>query len=97
MIDIKEDPKSDAFILTQTDKEGFHRQLTLTIQEMDYLVEQWLNICGIPVATLQPSQPWQNTRALMEKIEERFKEQKKLNNMKACESVKNKQIWKQYV
>lgn len=82
MVDIKKDPKSDAFIITQTsDIEGleFHKQLTLTIQEMDYLVEQWLNICGIPVATLQPSQPWQNTRTLVEKIEEKFKEQKKRN------------------
>lgn len=34
MIDIKKDPKADAFIITQTDSEGFHKQMTMTWEEL---------------------------------------------------------------
>lgn len=34
MISIKKDSKSDTYILTQTDSEGFHKQMHLTWQEL---------------------------------------------------------------
>ena len=39
MIDIKRDSKSDTFILTKTDSDGFHRQINLTYEEIDTLME----------------------------------------------------------
>lgn len=39
MINIKKDKKSDCFILTQTDKEGFHRQMTLTWDELQQIAK----------------------------------------------------------
>lgn len=37
MISISKDKKSDGYILTQTDSEGFHKQLTLNIHELRQL------------------------------------------------------------
>ncbi len=34
MISIEKDSKSDTYILTQTDNEGFHKQMHLTWQEL---------------------------------------------------------------
>lgn len=47
MIDIQKDKKSDCFIITKTDSEGFHKQITLTWEEMtkiaDYVSAKGLN------------------------------------------------------
>ena len=34
MISIKKDSKSDTYILTQTDREGFHKQMHLTWKDL---------------------------------------------------------------
>lgn len=47
MVELTEDKKSGCLIITRTDSEGFHRQLTLTRQEMWDLNKQfilWTNI-----------------------------------------------------
>ena len=44
MIEITKDKKSPTWIITKTDNEGFHRQMNVTFNEMNELVEQWENI-----------------------------------------------------
>lgn len=44
MIEIAKDKKSSIFIITTTDSEGFHRQINVTKEDMDCLVEQWESI-----------------------------------------------------
>lgn len=46
MIELKKDKKSVTWLLSRIDSEGFHRQLNLTEEELDSLVEKWLNIKG---------------------------------------------------
>ena len=41
MIEIIKDKKSPTWIITTADSEGFHRQLNVTFNEMNELVEQW--------------------------------------------------------
>lgn len=41
MVDIKRDKKSGLWTITRTDSEGYHRQLSLTENEMDELVLLW--------------------------------------------------------
>lgn len=44
MIDVKRDNKSeDNWIVTKTDSEGFHCQLNLTLDEMNQIVNYWIN------------------------------------------------------
>lgn len=45
MIDIKRDSKSDnVVVITKTDDEGFHRQLSVTLSEMNALVRKWISL-----------------------------------------------------
>lgn len=44
MIEINKDKKSPTWIITQTDNEGFHRQLAVTRQEMNQLVQLWIRV-----------------------------------------------------
>ena len=44
MVDIKKDKKGPTWILTKTDKEGFHRQINLTEEEIVELLEKLKNI-----------------------------------------------------
>ena len=44
MIEIKKDKKGSTWILTKTDKEGFHRQINLTEEEIVELLEKLKNI-----------------------------------------------------
>lgn len=39
MVEITKDKKSPVYIITKTDKEGFHHQLHLTVEEMTELIE----------------------------------------------------------
>lgn len=39
MIQLTKDKKSDNYIITKTDSEGFHRELTLSYREMCRLTE----------------------------------------------------------
>lgn len=39
MITIEKDKKSDTFILTTTDREGFHKQLNLTLSDLQELID----------------------------------------------------------
>lgn len=41
MISLKRDSKSPLWIITVTDAEGFHRQVNISSDELDDLVEQW--------------------------------------------------------
>lgn len=48
MIDINDDHKSDCFIITKTDTEGYHRQIAVTTDELIQLyvksgkiIKQW--------------------------------------------------------
>ena len=41
MVELKKDKKSPTWIVTTTDKEGFHRQLNLTADELDELTRMW--------------------------------------------------------
>ena len=41
MISLKKDSKSPLWIITVTDAEGFHRQVNVSSDELDDLVEQW--------------------------------------------------------
>ena len=41
MIELKKDSKSPLWIITVTDAEGFHRQVNVSSDELDDLVEQW--------------------------------------------------------
>lgn len=41
MIEINKDRKSDTWIITTTDGQGFHRQINVTKEQMDKLVELW--------------------------------------------------------
>ena len=41
MIELKKDSKSPLWIITVTDAEGFHRQVNVSEDELDDLVEQW--------------------------------------------------------
>ena len=41
MIELKKDSKSPLWIITVTDAEGFHRQINVSSDELDDLVEQW--------------------------------------------------------
>jgi hypothetical protein len=43
MVTLTKDKKSPTWIVTTTDKEGFHRQLNMSEADMDYLCEQWKN------------------------------------------------------
>ncbi len=43
MIDLKRDRKAkDCWLITTTDREGFHRQLPITFDDMRELVRQWI-------------------------------------------------------
>lgn len=45
MVDIRPDKKSDSvWIITKTDAEGFHQQLSLNKQDMDILMQAWITI-----------------------------------------------------
>lgn len=46
MIDVQKDKKSPTWILTKTDKEGFHKQLHLDFDEMLELNSQIARIVG---------------------------------------------------
>ena len=41
MVELKKDRKSPTWILTKTDNEGFHRQVNLTRDELDSLIDIW--------------------------------------------------------
>ena len=41
MVELLKDKKSSMWVITRTDDEGFHRQLNLTEEELDDLVEIW--------------------------------------------------------
>ena len=43
MVELTKDRKSPTWILTKTDNEGFHRQVNLTKEELDTLVDIWCN------------------------------------------------------
>lgn len=62
MIDVTKDKKSGCYILTQTDSEGFHRQLTLTESEIETLRGL---IDEIP--------PMGMTKAMAERAEEEYR------------------------
>lgn len=42
MIEIKQDKKSPTWVVTKTDSEGFHHQITMTRDELDQLTLQWM-------------------------------------------------------
>ena len=43
-VTLKRDKKAhDCWLITTTDKEGFHRQLSITFDDMRELVRQWIN------------------------------------------------------
>lgn len=45
MIDIKRDSKSNnVIVITKTDDEGFHSQLSVTLQEMNAIVTTWISL-----------------------------------------------------
>lgn len=44
MIDLEKDRKSGTWIITKTDKEGFHRQLNVTTDDMKELLQQFCRI-----------------------------------------------------
>ena len=45
MIDIKRDSKANnVIVITKTDNEGFHSQLSVTLSEMNALVRQWISL-----------------------------------------------------
>lgn len=44
MIDLRKDRKSNTFVVTKTDKEGFCRQINLTADELDKLVILWKDL-----------------------------------------------------
>jgi len=44
MVEITKDKKSPVYIITKTDKEGFHHQLHLTPGEMKELIDALLNL-----------------------------------------------------
>ena len=44
MITIHKDRKSDTWIITTTDGQGFHRQINVTADDMDSLIQQWTKI-----------------------------------------------------
>lgn len=41
MIELKKDSKSETWIITTTDNEGFHRQVNVTEKQMNKLIELW--------------------------------------------------------
>ena len=41
MVDIKKDRKSDMWIITRTDGEGFHHQLAVSESQMNEIVRLW--------------------------------------------------------
>lgn len=41
MVVLSKDMKSPLWIITVTDAEGFHRQVNVSSDELDDLVEQW--------------------------------------------------------
>jgi hypothetical protein len=41
MISLKKDSKSPLWTITVTDSEGFHRQVNVSSDELDDLMEQW--------------------------------------------------------
>ena len=44
MVTLKRDKKArDMWLITTTDSEGFHRQLTITFDDMRELVRQWID------------------------------------------------------
>ena len=47
-INIAKDRKSDTWIITTTDGEGFHRQLNVTSTQMNELVRKWEQIMTEP-------------------------------------------------
>ena len=44
MVELHKDKKSPTWILTKTDSEGFHRQVNLTEDELNHLVEIWASV-----------------------------------------------------
>ena len=52
MIELEKDRKSSTWILTKTDKEGFHRQMNLTQAELDCIVTLWSNFKKDAVHTI---------------------------------------------
>ena len=44
MVELKRDKKArDCWLITTTDREGFHRQLAITSDDMRELVRLWIN------------------------------------------------------
>ena len=41
MVSLSKDRKSPLWIITVTDSEGFHKQINVSSDELDDLVEQW--------------------------------------------------------
>ena len=44
MIELTKDKKSPMWIITTTDNEGFHRQLPVTMEQMDKLIKMWTDM-----------------------------------------------------
>ena len=42
MVELKKDKKSDMWIITSIDSEGFHRQLPISHDDMTDLMRQWM-------------------------------------------------------
>ena len=42
MVELTKDKKSPALIITKTDEEGFHQQMSLTEDEMRELYDLWI-------------------------------------------------------
>lgn len=44
MIDLKKDGKGNSYLLTQTDNEGYHKQINLTSDELNDICKIWHSI-----------------------------------------------------
>lgn len=44
MIELKKDKKGGTYLLTQTDKEGFHKQMNFTEEELNDICKIWHSI-----------------------------------------------------
>lgn len=43
MVELKKDKKSDMWIITRIDSEGYHHQLPISNEEMRVLVSLWMD------------------------------------------------------
>ena len=43
MVELKKDKKSDMWIITRTDSEGYHHQLAISNDDMCVLVSLWMD------------------------------------------------------